>query len=45
MYPNDAPGWGIDVDVAAAGRFAPTRHRHDAWASRVRRPDGGLEAP
>ncbi|NED95363.1 starvation-sensing protein RspA [Phytoactinopolyspora alkaliphila] len=45
IFPNDAPGWGIDVNLGEAAKYPPTRHRHDRWASRVRRPDGGLEAP
>lgn len=43
--PNLRPGWGIEIDEKAAARFPPVRHRHDRWASRVRRPDGSLIAP
>lgn len=45
LRPNDTPGWGIDVDEAAAARFAPELSGHDAWAAGVRRTDGALEAP
>ena len=42
---NQAPGWGIDLDEHKAAAFPPGRHRHDRWASTVRRPDGSLSAP
>jgi len=45
LYPSDQPGWGIDIDEAAASRFPASTHRHERWAARVRRPDGGIEAP
>jgi len=45
LYPNDAPGWGIDIDEAAAARYPAELSGHDAWAAGVRRPDGALEAP
>ncbi|XVQ89633.1 enolase C-terminal domain-like protein [Microbispora siamensis] len=45
LYPSDRPGWGIDVDEAAAARHPPLTHLHERWAARVRRPDGGIEAP
>jgi mannonate dehydratase len=45
LRPHDTPGWGIGLDEAAAARFPPTTHAFDRWAVRVRRPDGGLEAP
>jgi mannonate dehydratase len=45
LRPNDAPGWGIDIDEAAAARFVPQLSGHDAWAAGVRRTDGALEAP
>ncbi|MFF4768771.1 enolase C-terminal domain-like protein [Streptomyces sp. NPDC001255] len=45
LAPSPDPGWGIGLDEKAARRFPPTKHLHDRWAARVRRPDGGLEAP
>ncbi|BDZ41804.1 hypothetical protein GCM10025865_11030 [Paraoerskovia sediminicola] len=45
LRPNDAPGWGIDLDEAAAARFPAELAFHDAWAAGVRGPDGGLIAP
>lgn len=45
LRPNDAPGWGIDIDEQAAARYVPQLSGHDAWAAGVRRPDGALEAP
>ncbi|WP_240978342.1 enolase C-terminal domain-like protein [Planctomonas sp. JC2975] len=45
LTPNDAPGWGIDIDESAAARYPAELSGHDAWAAGVRRPDGALEAP
>ncbi|MFU8853070.1 enolase C-terminal domain-like protein [Micromonospora sp. SL1-18] len=45
LRPNEAPGWGIDLDEAAAARFPAGLSGHDAWAARVRGRDGGLIAP
>jgi mannonate dehydratase len=45
LRPNDAPGWGIDLDEAAAARFPAQLSGHDAWAAKVRGLDGGLSAP
>lgn len=45
LRPNEAPGWGIDLDETAAARFPAGLSGHDAWAARVRGPDGGLIAP
>lgn len=45
LFPNDEPGWGIDIDEKAASHFPPELSGHDAWAAGVRRPDGALEAP
>lgn len=45
LTPNDAPGWGIDVDEEAAARYPAGLSNHDAWAARVRGLDGGLIAP
>ena len=45
LRPNEAPGWGIDLDEVAAARFPPELSGHDAWAARVRGLDGGLIAP
>lgn len=45
LFPNETPGWGIDIDEAAAARYPAELSGHDAWAAGVRRPDGALEAP
>jgi mannonate dehydratase len=45
LTPNDAPGWGIEVDEKAAARFPAGLSGHDAWAAKVRAPDGALIAP
>ncbi|GAA3599594.1 D-galactonate dehydratase family protein [Nonomuraea rosea] len=45
LHPSDAPGWGIELDEVLAARYPPVTHLHERWAARVRRPDGGLEAP
>jgi len=45
LRPNDAPGWGIDLDESEASRFPPGLSGHDAWAAKVRGLDGGLIAP
>lgn len=45
LFPNDAPGWGIDIDEEKAARYRPELSGHDAWAAGVRRTDGALEAP
>ncbi|OKI46025.1 enolase C-terminal domain-like protein [Micromonospora sp. CB01531] len=45
LRPNEAPGWGIDLDESAAARFPAGFSGHDAWAARVRGRDGGLIAP
>ncbi|GAA5182795.1 D-galactonate dehydratase family protein [Rugosimonospora acidiphila] len=46
LTPSDAPGWGVDLDERAAARYpAATGGGFGEWASRVRRPDGGVEPP
>ena len=45
LHPSDQPGWGVDLDEAAAAKYPPTKFLHERWSARVRRPDGGLEAP
>ncbi|NUT39935.1 MAG: starvation-sensing protein RspA [Thermoactinospora sp.] len=45
LYPSDRPGWGVELDEKLAAQYPPETHRHERWAARVRRPDGGLEAP
>lgn len=45
LYPSDDPGWGIDLDEGEAAKYPAETHLHERWAARVRRPDGGLEAP
>lgn len=43
LYPNDRPGWGMDIDEAAAARF-PGSAEHVQW-TQTRRPDGSLLRP
>jgi mannonate dehydratase len=43
--PNDAPGWGIEINEEAAAAYPAQLSGHDEWAAGVRRPDGALEAP
>ena len=45
LYPSDEPGWGVDLDESEAAKHEPVTGLHERWAARVRRPDGGLEAP
>ncbi len=45
LYPNDAPGWGIEIDEKEAAKYPPQAHLFERWAGHVRRPDGGIEAP
>jgi mannonate dehydratase len=45
LYPSDQPGWGVDLVESEAAKYPPETHLHERWAARVRRPDGGLEAP
>lgn len=45
LRPNEAPGWGIEIDERAAARFPAQLSGHDAWAAGVRGIDGGLIAP
>lgn len=45
LYPSDNPGWGVDLDEKEAAKCEPVTGLHERWAARVRRPDGGLEAP
>ena len=45
LRPNEDPGWGIDIDEAAAARFPAGLSGHDEWAAGVRGLDGGLIAP
>jgi mannonate dehydratase len=45
LYPSDAPGFGIEIDEVEAAKYPPVAHLHERWAARVRRPDGGIEAP
>ena len=44
LTPNEAPGWGIDLDLEAAARYPAQLSGHDEWAAGVRRLDGALEA-
>jgi mannonate dehydratase len=43
--PADGPGWGIDLDERRAAAFPPVFGTHERWTTRVRRPDGAIEAP
>lgn len=45
IRPNEAPGWGIDLDEVAAARHPAELSRHDAWAAANRAPDGGVNFP
>ena len=45
LWPNETPGWGIDVNEEAARSYPAELSTHDAWAAGVRRLDGALEAP
>ena len=45
LRPNEAPGWGIEIDEEAAARYPAELSGHDEWAAGVRRIDGALEAP
>lgn len=47
LRPNEAPGWGIDLDEKAAAKFPPAEgpESHWTWPMGVRGPDGGLFAP
>lgn len=45
LTPNEAPGFGIDIDEREAARYPATLSGHDAWAAGVRGLDGGLIAP
>ena len=45
LTPNDAPGWGIDLDETLAAKYPPGLSKFDAWAAGVRGIDGGLIAP
>jgi mannonate dehydratase len=43
VYPNDGPGLGIDVDLAAAARYPADSSTH-TWPV-MRRPDGSVMRP
>ena len=45
MVPNDAPGFGIELDERAAAAHPPGLSRHDDWAAGVRTRDGALVVP
>jgi mannonate dehydratase len=45
LFPSPSPGWGVEVDERAAAKYPPETGLFEKWATRVRRPDGGLEAP
>jgi mannonate dehydratase len=43
--PSERPGWGIELDEKLAAEHPPVFGGHERWTSRVRRPDGAIEAP
>lgn len=45
LIPNEAPGFGIELDERAAARYPAELSLHDAWAAGVRGRDGGLVFP
>jgi len=45
LYPSSVPGWGVDLDEREAAKYPPETGLFERWATRVRRPDGGLESP
>lgn len=45
IWPSDQAGWGIEFNPVVAAKHPPKKFVHEAWAAKVRRPDGGLEAP
>jgi mannonate dehydratase len=45
LSPNEAPGWGIDLDEKAAAAHPAALSGHDEWAAGVRDLSGGLVAP
>jgi mannonate dehydratase len=45
LSPNEAPGWGIDLDEKAAAAQPATLSDHDEWAAGVRDLSRGLIAP
>ena len=45
FWPNDRPGWGIDLDEQLAARFPLPEHPYNgAWPA-IRRADGGVVRP
>ncbi|MEV0647421.1 enolase C-terminal domain-like protein [Phytomonospora sp. NPDC050363] len=45
IRPNEAPGWGIEIDEKAAAKYPAGLAGHDEWAITVRAPDGSIQAP
>jgi mannonate dehydratase len=45
LTPSPAPGWGVDLDEQAAGRFPPGAPAYGSSAFVVRARDGSLRAP
>ncbi|WP_203566548.1 enolase C-terminal domain-like protein [Aestuariimicrobium ganziense] len=45
LFPNEAPGWGIEVDEQAAARYPADLSNHDRWAAGARLIDGSLVKP
>ena len=45
LWPNDRPGWGIDIDEPLAANFPYPEHPHNgAWPA-IRRRDGSIVRP
>lgn len=45
LSPSDQPGWGVDIDEAAAAAYPPSRFAFERWAVQIRGTDGNLCAP
>jgi len=43
VYPNEKPGWGVDIDEARAARY-PCEDKVTLW-TQTRSADGGLQVP
>jgi mannonate dehydratase len=41
----EGPGRGVELDERLAAAHPPVFGVHERWTARVRRPDGGIEAP
>jgi len=45
MWPNDKPGWGVDIDEDLAAKFPFPEHEYNGAWSEVRRIDGTVITP